>query len=340
MYDKLIRTVGVVLLAGFAGKAIESLFSEEPDIVDCSSELMKFYNECVRLPDSEQQKLRTHRDTNQQRLRNGLAREEYPSPLYFVKQGSYAVDTINRSPSNDYDIDDGVVFDRAALRAVYGRDMTPREAKEMVRSVLLHNGFSKPPQILKNCVRVYYAGGHHVDVPVYREYSEGWWTMQTRIELASGDEWRKSDPEADCKWFLNAVKDKSPDKENGRQLRRIVRLLKAYSRSRVSWNMPSGFILTILAVERYRPFANRDDLSLYETMKAIHRRLQNDLSVNHPIGDRDIASDKQTKMAFLRDRLGDTLASMEDLENEDCTEEEAFEIWSDVFNTDFFADLI
>ena len=123
-------------------------------------------------------------------------------------------------------------------------------------------------------------------------------------ELASSD-WEESDPEAITKWFNKAVVNKSPDENNGKQLRRIVRLLKKWARSRNSWNMPSGLILSILSEECYVSVLNRDDDSFYKTIKAIKNRLYFNKVVNNPTNGKEItSSDKhKNKVQNLYDKL-------------------------------------
>ena len=53
-------------------------------------------------------------------------------------------------------------------------------------------------------------------------------------ELASTD-WRLSDAREVTAWFEKENDAQSPDTESGRQLRRVVREIKKYGRSRSSW---------------------------------------------------------------------------------------------------------
>lgn len=156
--------------------------------------------------------------------------------------------TMVQHPENDYDIDDGAVFLRDDLKGDRGGDMSPREARDMVRDALNDGSFSSPPETKKNCVRVQYQVGYHVDIPVYREYEDD--TGKMVLELASS-EWRESDPQEITTWFNDAVIENSPDANNGRQMRRIVCLLKMFARSRKSWKLPSGLILSVLVDEKY-----------------------------------------------------------------------------------------
>lgn len=324
--------VGGIKLVGY-------LFSEgEEDggMFDMSSELTRFHDQEVRLPQQAQDILREHRNKNRTRLQNGLKVLGYPAPCEpFIPQGSYAVNTINQSPDNDYDIDDGVVFEAKSLYHDDGTEFTCRDAKEMVVEAMEDARYRGEISILKNCVRVEYEEGHHVDIPVYRKVRSI--LNGNSYELASS-EWRESTPTEIANWFKNAVINKSPDTENGRQVRRMVRLLKEWTKSRPSWKtkMPSGFILTLLTVELYEPYEGRDDAALYCLIRNLVKRLNEDLHVKHPITGRIVTEDKKTRMTFLRDNLARSLNRMESLWVEDCEYEDAQDVWNFIFKTDFF----
>jgi len=304
---------------------------------DCSKEIVKFFENKVRLPQSEKEKLRGNRKANQDRLKKRLKDQEKPDPVGFVKQGSYAMHTMIQQPDNDYDIDDGVIFLKEDLKGKNGGDKTALAARQMVCDVLQDLRFKRAPEVRNNCVRVYYDAGHHVDIPVYREHPAG----SQDYELASSD-WKVSDPSGVTKWFKQAVIDKSPDSTNGRQMRRIVCLLKKFARSRSSWNMPSGLVLSKLSDEEYSSDDDRDDVSLYETMRLMHERLENDLRVRHPVVTDEWLTngDDEPKTHQLRDKLEEALGNLQVLFDDDCTRKEALKAWKKVFNDDYFDELI
>ncbi len=305
---------------------------------DCASEILSFHDDCVRLAKSDQDRLRSHRNANRERVKRGLKKNENPSPRDFVVQGSYAMFTIIQQPSNDYDIDDGVVFLDEDLGGPKGGDKSPLDARKMVCDAVQDPAFATPPEVRTNCVRVYYSEGHHVDIPVYREGTDE--EDNVCYELAS-TLWRHSDPEAVTKWFNEAVKEMSPDDTNGRQMRRVVRLIKSFARSRESWNMPSGFIISVLVSERYQPVEDRDDAAFLKTIREIHSRLQNNLTVDHPVVEEKLTlTTEDSCMAEMRDRLGKALDDLAVLEDAGCTRKAALQAWKRVFNTDFFDDLL
>lgn len=307
-------------------------------IFDSSKEMGKYHNEKVRLSEDEKDKLRGYRDANLERLRNGLMKNNEPTYIKSISQGSYAMHTINQHPDNDYDIDVGIIFNREDLKGSQGGDKSALAARHMVCDAMQDDRFNTPPEVLKNCVRVYYEEGHHVDMPVYRQFEDE--DGDVVQELASS-EWEESDPEAITEWYSDAVIEKSPDTANGRQMRRVTRLTKKWARSRNSWNMPSGFIISVLVDEKYISKEGRDDEALYETLKAIRNRLSRNKQVRNPVNDDLISSGKEVQLQKMYDELDRALnETLNILEKLDCSHEEAMKAWSKFFNDDFFKEQI
>ena len=308
---------------------------------NCHEDMITYHDEAVTLPDKERTEMRDRRNTNRRRLKSGLKRDDEPTPIDCRSQGSYPMRTMVQQPDKDYDIDDGIYFDKEKLKGPQGGDKSVSDAKEMVRKSLHDDSFKRPPEKLKNCVRVYYDEGYHMDVPVYRQMTETdiWGEKETYYELASTD-WERSDPLSVTDWFLSANKDQSPDTENGGQLRRIVRLLKAFARSRPSWQdrVATGFMITKLVVERYRANADYEDKALHNTMVAIRDRLEWDLEIEHPVVESEMLTkgpdDSRTK--FLLEKLDWAIGKLAVLLDSGCTREQALKAWDQVFNTTFF----
>lgn len=251
--------------------------------------------------------------------------------------------TMVQQPDKDYDVDDGVYFDLEQLKGPRGGDKSASEVKEMVRKALHDDSFERPPEKLKHCIRVYYSAGYHVDVPVYRRIVEEdiWGNEEIHVELASTD-WKTSNPLAVTDWFLDANKAKSPNNDNGGQLRRIVRLLKAFARSRPSWreHIATGFMITKLVVEEYSANADREDRALYNTMVAIRNRLSWNLEIKHPTveGEMLTKGPDDSQARFLREKLDWAVGELDVLFQGDCNREQALKAWGKAFNTEFFID--
>jgi hypothetical protein len=311
---------------------------------DCSDDVLGYHNDEVTLPEAERKAMRERRNSNRQRLDAGLIRNEKPSVLENKAQGSYAMRTMLRHPTNDYDIDDGVYFWKEDLVGPRGAEMTPRQTKEMVRDAVDHGLFTTPPDIRTNCVRIYYAKGYHVDMPVYRRVTTTDWAGNVTYhnELASGSTWKRSDACDVTEWF-NDERRRSGD---ATQIRRIVRLIKKFAKSRDSWGSQilSGFGITKLVTEEFRRDPNRLDTALYDTMLAIRDRLLVSERVEHPTTpDTTITSHpdsyhKDAKAAFLCTKLTEALVKLEPIFVQSCTRKEALQCWDAVFSTTYFVD--
>ena len=303
------------------------------NMFDCNSDLRKFHNEKITLNEKQREEMRSRRKSNRERLEKGLQANDDPALNFHLSQGSYAMHTMVQDDSCDYDIDDGAVFLKEDLVGSQGAEKSALSARKMVCSSIDDGSFDTPPAVLKNCVRVQYAKGYHVDIPVYRMLADN------TLELASSD-WKASCPSEITEWYNNSVIEKSPDKTNGRQLRRITRLIKAYTRSRKSWKerMPSGFIVSALVVECY-VVDERDDVSLVSTISAMYHRLLVDLEVVHPIYSEMLTVGKNdSQMTFLRDKFEVSLRSLDILFNNECTRMDALSAWKSVFQHQFWKD--
>ncbi|WP_363352302.1 cyclic GMP-AMP synthase DncV-like nucleotidyltransferase [Methylocystis echinoides] len=287
--------------------------------------------------------MRARRDANRDRLKKGLKGKNKPAPREFASQGSYAMKTMVQHPGKDYDIDDGVYFDKEALVGDRGAELTALQVRQMVRDALDDGSFANPPEVRTNCVRVYYKAGYWVDVPVYRRVAakDFWGNVAYYHELASGD-WKRSDARDVTAWFETENTRQSPDTGNGRQMRRVIRQIKKYARSRESWSSQilSGFGITKLASECFRGNAAREDRALYDTMKGIRDRLNLSLVVAHPVTpDGTITKGTDDARArFLRNRLTEAVDNLAPLFDADCTRAKALKCWDKVFATTFFSD--
>lgn len=304
---------------------------------DNSKDVLAYHDEKVTLPQDERTEMRKRRDANRERLKTRLKDVGKPTPHEFIKQGSYAMLTMVQDPDKDYDIDDGIYFTQASLKKDDSTDMSPREAKEMVRDALRDDRFNKQPEIKKSCVRVFYEEGYHVDMPVYRiRESDG------KYELASDDGWTVSRAADTEDWFNKTNKEKSPDAgTNGGQFRRCVRLMKKFGRSRRDWkkDIAPGFTITKLVEECFIANGAREDVALRDCMQRVYNRLLGSLEVQHPVAQEAMLTsgpdDPGTKL--LRDKLRDALEELKVLDDSKCTATQAAKAWDKVFNTDFFS---
>ncbi|MCA8494012.1 nucleotide-binding domain-containing protein [Burkholderia arboris] len=312
---------------------------------DASKELAIFYENHVRLGTQLRNALGGYRDLNLDRLTAGLkSLGEKENVVYktFVdskNQGSYSMHTLNQCEHIDYDIDVAVIFEASDLPE------NAADARARVRDALLEkcSNFTKEPEARKNAVTVWYADGYHIDFAVYRRRTD-WFGNQT-IEHAGGEGWAVRDPLAYTNWFNKQVDSKSPSTAPfgffaprvtvaESQLRRIVRFVKAFARSRSGWALPGGIIITTLVCEVYKPDPTRDDVALVNTLKALLARLRVSVDVQNPVqsGAWFTSSDRRKReVERLRDTLAEKLPSLDILHQPTCTPAQAFAAWDSIF---------
>jgi Adenylyl/Guanylyl and SMODS C-terminal sensor domain len=314
---------------------------------DVHRDMNSFYDDHVRLGAERRKKLASQRDACLARLKTGLKLlgekrgATYRSYQRSIGQGSYAMHTLNQHANDEYDIDEAVVF--------LGDDLptTALEARKRVADALLEAGgnFQLEPEARTNAVTVWYADGSHVDLAVYREVSDGILGLGTKLEHAGAD-WGARDPMAITDWFNGKVDDLSPGflaTVREQQLRRVVRWVKAFARSRASWSLPGGMILSALVVEVYRPDWQRDDVALYNTLVALKTRLAISTDVNNPVdGSLSLTSKPECKAQVKRlaKKLNKMLATLAVLEKTDCTREKALRAWGTFFNHEFWGNAV
>lgn len=310
---------------------------------DCHRQVADFERGEVRMSEDGRADIYGKAKVNRDRLRNGLAKRQKPKPRGFHTQGSYAMRTMIQHDEGDYDVDDGVYFASEDLKGPNGGAMSALAVRQMVCEALQDERFSDQPEVRTNCVRVYYHGGYHVDVPAYRRLltKNPFGVESESYELASVD-WKKSDPKKVTKWFKDANATKSHDATangNDGQFVRIVRLVKAFARSRPHWSgkIAKGFAISRLVHDHFRPDRERDDRALRETLKAIAFTLAFSDSVRHPVLDENISESGDPKTAFLRDKINEKLKHLEALDSPDCKHEAAMAAWDKFFYTGWFS---
>lgn len=304
---------------------------------NCSDDILAYHRDEVTLPTATRTGMRENRDANRRRLKRGLEKNGKPQPGTFIIQGSYAMKTMTQHPRNDYDIDDGVPFDAETLKDKNGSPLTPEATKEMVRDALIEGeGLKEDPRVKKNCVRAQYAAGHHIDMPVYR-VTKAAGGRETK-ELA-GETWRESNPTEITDWFRTEESKSHRQQENEPQLRRLVRLLKRYSRSSLDENSPSGLILTVLAAEQHMAYVAREDEAFRALFRAMENRLTRDRIVRNPApGSTDLLTrpKDEPRITALLEQLSASLQILNVLDQPNCRRSQALKAWKSVFRTSYF----
>ncbi|MGK7653206.1 cyclic GMP-AMP synthase DncV-like nucleotidyltransferase [Roseovarius sp. B08] len=300
---------------------------------DFSKRISKFHQDHVRLTNGQRADMRRRRETNLERIENGLEETNKPSIAETINQGGYAQKTMTQPPENDeesrYDIDLGVAFEEDDAAG-------PRTTRNWVRDAIarMATNLKNDPDTKKKCVRVVYADGYQCDFPVFRrKWSEVGW----KYELSSGDEWVGSDPAAMNKWIETTVSVKSPETSGSYQLRRIIRLGKFFSKthsSRLNRKFPGGLVATALFIEAYISAEGRDDEAFRKTLRALSNRSKYSPVYANGI---QVSDDKDTdRIGRLIDLAKESVKELDKLDAEDATETDANKAWKSVFRHNFF----
>ena len=119
------------------------------------------------------------------------------------------------------------------------------------------------------------------DVQYFQESSDAgelsdfpWEDLQNIMLATRKGEWKKSDPFAVTRWFVDLIE------EHGEQLRRLCRYLKAW-RDFV-WRDgggPSSILLMICAAELFDKRFHRDDIALQDAAERMIKMLTSDIHV-------------------------------------------------------------
>jgi hypothetical protein len=294
-----------------------------------------FYNDYVVLSATEQANLREKKDKNIERFEAGLEEynTEYKTSYKLIDhkvQGSMAMSTIVQNESNEYDIDVAIIFEKDNLPE--GTQAT----KNMIVNALKRKtkSFRTEPEALTNAIRIEYSSGYHIDFAIYRKSKDAW---GYDVYEHSGSEWRSRDPEAITKWF----KEKN-DASTNDSIRKAVRLLKMYCKSRSGWSMPGGLILSVL-VEECIQVKDRIDETFYYTIKEIRDRLAGNKEVYNP-ADTSMslllnAKDHQ-KVKNLHTRLTSHIKKLDALFEDGCTNDKAYAAWKEFFKHTYWGDII
>jgi len=303
-------------------------------LFDLSSKFKKFYDEEVVLPSTETQKLRNKKKINIDRLKAGL--EEYNeenNTTYKIaetrEQGSVAMATVTQNDSNDYDIDVAIIFDKDNIDGI-----GHIKIKNIIVDALKRKctNFKTEPEALKNCVRIVYNDGYHIDFAIYRKSIDD--DGNEIYEHAGSTQWQERNPAAINNWFNEEIKEK------GDGLRKTIRLSKMFCKSRNSWNMPGGLIQTVICDEVFEE-SDRLDEMFYNNMCAVRDRLNESIEVNNPTDTEKsllLKKKDEDEMNNWKKRLSDKITKLDILFENDCTENDAKNAWYDFFKHDYWID--
>lgn len=232
-------------------------------------EFNKFDKGFIKLTSKRKEDLKTSRKNIKKQIKKWFE-ENKPNELQpkFNGQGSFEMNTTN-NPIVEYDEDDKPIRKYDLDYGVYFIENDDEDNRKEINT--WHNwvfqsveNYAKKTIDKTTCVRIIFADGHHIDLPIY-------YKKDGIIELAHKSKgWLESDPKEFYEWFNDEKKEKY-------HLESIVRCLKAWRNFRENKNtnlkLPSGFELTILATNNYTDADNLDK-SFRETVRAINTELK------------------------------------------------------------------
>lgn len=229
--------------------------------------LFTSFSDEITLTTAKSNSLRTSRNALRNAIKTWFSDRDKEQPN-FCWQGSFAMKTtVNPLSNGEYDIDDGVYLSGYSML-----DSSEWPATTTVHGWIKNavTGQTKADPVNKDtCIRVIYASGYHVDLPIYIQ-------KDNYIYLAHKSKgWTISDPKAFRDWFITKVNN------NGEQLRRLVKYLKAWK----DYNSISlkGIEITILVSNNFCAYEGRDEKSLRDTVQAILASLDNSFTCYKPV---------------------------------------------------------
>lgn len=225
----------------------------------------KKFDRSIKLSDAKVKELKTSRDAIRESLKEWF-RNNGKGTVKFCMQGSMAMKTvISPLDEDDYDIDDGIYLEGVDLLAE-GCPAATTVHSWVMKAVSDQTSYD--PTDKNTCVRVPYAHGYHVDIPIYALDGDSAYLAHKR------DGWVNSD----AKDFKDWLREKSLGDS---QLRRIIRYLKRW-KDYCSVDL-KGIEITILACEHYESALGRDDDALRYTVANIIDALDVDFACRKPV---------------------------------------------------------
>jgi hypothetical protein len=263
------------------------------------------FNKTVKLDKSKKEELQKNRDALRDIItkyfKNKKPKEVKPK---YSAQGSFMMNTIvnplfNEETDDDgktkklypYDLDDGVYF----IDELDNRKSESTYHNWIYDAVKNHT--SKGAEKKNTCVRVLYADGHNIDLPIYFKVKEEDGESNIPQLAHKSEKYIDSDPREFYKWFNEKAND---------QLKRMVRYLKAWrdkQNKSYSTKLPSGLVLTILATNDYSE-NGRDDIAFRDTLEGIKSTIDNNYECKRPTTKKDEDLLEKYSESHFKDRLG------------------------------------
>ncbi|PKQ44209.1 cyclic GMP-AMP synthase DncV-like nucleotidyltransferase [Confluentibacter flavum] len=237
------------------------------------NKLFQDFNKVITPSNEQMQQMKTSREALEKKISAKIKDKLNMNTSYFT-QGSSAKDmkTIIIKEDGTYDSDRGVYLPEI-----------PDVAAETVQKYVydaVKDHTSGGAEHRKKCIRVFYKSAYNIDFPIYYEVkNEDYAYMAVK-----GIGWVKDDPWHMIKWL-------EKHKDSNGQLVKIIKYLKVWV-SKCNFKMPSGIAFAVWAANNFSEKIDRDDESLYHTLKNIQSELYWNVVCDSPVEPFDDLTDK------------------------------------------------
>lgn len=236
-------------------------------MANTNKQFIKF-NSDINITSTKSDKLKKSREALKEKITNYFKEHhaEY-LPKYYI-QGSYKMKNIIQTKDELCDMDLGIHFERIP-------DVTGTTLQKWVWNAV--QGHTHKQEHKKKCIRVDYKDDYHIDLPVY-----AWDSSQLPILAVKNEDFEKSDPKGFTDWFLD-------NKTN--QSLRLSKYCKAWG-DNVRHNMLSGLAFTLLSIEEFISFEERDDKAFLSLLINMRGSLEKSWKVKMPVRPKDNVIEK------------------------------------------------
>jgi len=235
-------------------------------MTNCNDLFLKFLSEIT---------IKTECSKNLQRGREAIKREidnyfsnklKVGKPDFYL-QGSYSLKTMIEplNPKDEYDLDDGIYLKHTDDDI--SKPTTEKVSNWIFEAVEGHT--KKIPENKKNCVRVIYAEGYHIDLAIYRKINGEYY-----LARLGEDQWVPSDARAFNNWFYERL-------VRNEQMRSCIKYLKAWKDYK-GCDL-KGIHITVLVGLNHIAVNDRDDDSLTQTIQKIIAYMKTNRAIYNPI---------------------------------------------------------
>lgn len=299
-----------------------------------SGKLKQFYDECVKLKEDDYENLVDKKDLNVTRLEDGL--EKYCKEndvnyliVDFEIQGSVAMKTAIQDEDKDFDIDVGIIFDSETLG-----DIGHRKIKDVVVECFKNkwpDSFNSEPEAKKNCVRISYKEGYHLDFAIYKKV-DLYNGLFVDYYHAGSTQWNNRNPFAINEWFQKQIEN------YGENLRIVICLSKQLVKKSCYERVVGSLVQTVLIVNNYY---NASDLAL--TLEKTFENISNYLKYNDCVSNPTdssleliVTDEHKAQLSNYKNCLDKVLSKLHDIDLYVEENDKDNRILNEIFDTEYF----